>query len=156
MKLREICEKYGVVKDVYIPIDHYSKRPKSFAFVEFESQSSATAALDALNNTDLAGKVLEVLIAKTGRKSRDEMKSQSRNNRDDGRRQNDRDYRRRSRSRGYDRRCSRSRDRDPRRRSRSRDYERRDYERRDYERRDYERRDYDRRRSRSRDYERRR
>ena len=141
-KLREVCEKYGIVKDVYIPVDHYTKRPKSFAFVEFENQEAANTALDALNNTELAGKVLEILIAKTGRKSKDEMKSQFRGNRDDGRRHNDRDsYRRRSR------------ERDSYRRSRSRD---RGHDRRDYDRRDYDRRDYDRQRSRSRDRDRRR
>jgi len=138
-KLREKCSTFGEVKDVYIPIDHYTRRPKSFAFVEFETADGAHAALEGMNDQEYLGKVLEVLIAKTGRKSRDEMKSQSRSNnfsRDRGGydrdrrgydrdRGNDRDRGGYDRDRGsYDRRDDRTRSRDyepERRRSRSRD-----------------------------------
>lgn len=34
-EIREKMEKYGKVRDVYIPRDHYTKQPKGFCFVEF-------------------------------------------------------------------------------------------------------------------------
>jgi RNA recognition motif-containing protein len=33
--IRDMMEKYGKVRDVYIPRDHYTKQPKGFCFVEF-------------------------------------------------------------------------------------------------------------------------
>ena len=165
-KLKEHCLHFGNIKDVHIPLEFPSRRPKTFGFVEFEDQNNATAAQEGLNNTEFFGKTLEVFVANTGRKSRDDMKSQygSRNNRrpyDDNRRQGDyRDDRRRDfdyrddRRRDFDyRRDDRRREDDYRRdQSRREDEYRRDHRRReDYE--DYRRRDErrDERRSRSRD-----
>ena len=34
-ELREACEKYGEVRDVYVPRDYYTKRPRGFAYVEY-------------------------------------------------------------------------------------------------------------------------
>ena len=39
-----LFSKYGMVKDVYLPLDHYTKRRKGFAFVEFEDERDATDA----------------------------------------------------------------------------------------------------------------
>ena len=33
--IRRLMEKYGDVKDVYIPTDYHSRKPRGFAFVEF-------------------------------------------------------------------------------------------------------------------------
>jgi RNA recognition motif-containing protein len=34
-EIRRLMEKYGEVRDVYIPLDHSTGRPRGFAFVEF-------------------------------------------------------------------------------------------------------------------------
>lgn len=34
-ELRKVFEKYGEVRDVYIPLDYSTQRPRGFAFVEF-------------------------------------------------------------------------------------------------------------------------
>ncbi len=34
-ELRRAFGRYGTVKDIYIPMDYHTKRPKPFAFVEF-------------------------------------------------------------------------------------------------------------------------
>ena len=34
-ELKDIFSKYGEVRDVYIPRDYHTRRPKSFAFVEY-------------------------------------------------------------------------------------------------------------------------
>lgn len=36
-RVRKIFEKFGAVRDVYIPLDYFTKRPRGFAFVEFFS-----------------------------------------------------------------------------------------------------------------------
>lgn len=36
-RVRKIFEKYGPVRDVYIPLDYFTRRPRGFAFVEFFS-----------------------------------------------------------------------------------------------------------------------
>lgn len=33
--LRGLFDKYGPVRDVYIPLDHYTNRPRGFAYVEY-------------------------------------------------------------------------------------------------------------------------
>ena len=33
--LKKIFEKFGEIRDVYTPIDFYTKRPRGFAFIEF-------------------------------------------------------------------------------------------------------------------------
>ena len=42
MTVASVCEvfsKFGEVKDVYIPRDHYTREPRGFAFVEFRVQT---------------------------------------------------------------------------------------------------------------------
>lgn len=36
-RVRKIFERHGPVRDVYIPLDYFSRRPRGFAFVEFFS-----------------------------------------------------------------------------------------------------------------------
>lgn len=33
--IRRLFSKYGEIRDVYMPLDHYTRRPRGFAFVEF-------------------------------------------------------------------------------------------------------------------------
>ena len=33
--LREMFTKYGPVRDVYIPLDYYTREPRGFAYVEY-------------------------------------------------------------------------------------------------------------------------
>ena len=40
-ELRKVFEKYGDVRDVYIPLDYHSQRPRGFAFVEFQDARDA-------------------------------------------------------------------------------------------------------------------
>ena len=44
-----MMEKYGEVKDVYIPMDYYTRRPRGFAFVEFLNADEALEAVTKLN-----------------------------------------------------------------------------------------------------------
>lgn len=40
-EIRRIFSKFGEIRDVYIPLDHYSKRPRGFAFVEYLNPEDA-------------------------------------------------------------------------------------------------------------------
>jgi len=37
--LRRIFAKYGPIRDIYIPLDYYSKEPRGFAYVQYPFQS---------------------------------------------------------------------------------------------------------------------
>ncbi|CAE7477466.1 Srsf10 [Symbiodinium microadriaticum] len=119
--------KYGEVRDVYIPTDHYTKRPRGFCFVEFFDGRDARDALENLDCTELDGRDIKVVFAKENRKTPDQMRRvqpprQRRDSRDFDRRDRSRDrYDERDRYDDRDRRRSRSRDRRDRGRDRDRD-----------------------------------
>ncbi|GIL51381.1 hypothetical protein Vafri_7379 [Volvox africanus] len=137
--LRAKFEKYGELKDVYIPRDYYTQRPRGFGFVEFKDTRDAEDAMYSLDRSTINGREISVTFSREGRKTpRDMMKIEARqkgyddrydDRRYDDRRHEDRRYddRRRSRSRSprrhYSRSPRRSHSRSPRR-SRSRERER--------------------------------
>lgn len=41
-EMRELFGKYGPLKDVYLPMDYYSRRPRGFAYVQYPSFTSDT------------------------------------------------------------------------------------------------------------------
>ena len=40
---------YGYVRDVYIPLDYYTKEPRGFSYVEFEDPRDAEDAMHELD-----------------------------------------------------------------------------------------------------------
>ncbi|KAL3528673.1 hypothetical protein ACH5RR_007995 [Cinchona calisaya] len=71
-RLEEIFSKYGMILSCKVAEDN--GKSKGFGFVQFDSEDSATTALDALNNTVLEGKALCVckFIRKSERKAASE------------------------------------------------------------------------------------
>ena len=58
-------EEKGITpKDVKVISDKFSGRSKGFGFAEFETEEQAQAAIDALNQQELAGRKLTVNKAK--------------------------------------------------------------------------------------------
>ena len=55
-KLQETFARFGDVNDVYIPVNHLTKRQLGFAFVEMVSRESAEIALKELDKSNLDGK----------------------------------------------------------------------------------------------------
>src|SRR5258706_1185776 len=53
----------GTVRDVFLPTDRESGRPRGFAFVEFESDEDAAKAIEKFNGHDLGGRALPVNAA---------------------------------------------------------------------------------------------
>ncbi|XP_060076564.1 serine/arginine-rich splicing factor 10-like isoform X4 [Ylistrum balloti] len=146
-ELRSLFGKYGPLKDVYVPVDYFTRRPRGFAYIQFEDPRDADDALYHLDRTRFYGRELEIEFARGDRKSPNQMRSKEKSRRgsspyhggyrddyDRGRRRRSRSPRHRSRSRSpynNDRRRSRSRSRGgrdrksySRSRSRSRSYDR--------------------------------
>lgn len=132
--------KPDLVKDVYMPKDYQTGKPRGFAFVEFHDKNDAEEAIREMNGKEFNGRELGIIVAQQRRKTPDQMRDlsrgsggSSRGRRDYNSRYNDRrGGRSRSRSRSpprRERRRSRSRSRTPprreRRRSNSRSHDRR-------------------------------
>ncbi len=63
--IKALIEEKGLtVKEVKVISDKYSGRSKGFGFAEFETDEQAQAAIDALNQQELAGRKLTVNKAK--------------------------------------------------------------------------------------------
>ncbi|XP_022056843.1 serine/arginine-rich splicing factor 10 isoform X1 [Acanthochromis polyacanthus] len=108
--LRREFGRYGPIVDVYIPLDFYTRRPRGFAYIQFEDVRDAEDALHNLDRKWVCGRQIEIQFAQGDRKTPNQMKAKERHSpRSFSRYDDDRDgRRRRSRSRSYDRRRSRS------------------------------------------------
>ncbi|PFH35713.1 RNA recognition motif-containing protein [Besnoitia besnoiti] len=73
-RVRQIFEKFGRVRDVYLPLDHFSKRPRGFGFVEFYEEAAAQEAMREMDRTMIDGNEVYVIIAQDRRKSPETMR----------------------------------------------------------------------------------
>lgn len=55
---------FGDLVDVQIPLDYETEKHRGFAFVEFELQEDAAAAIENMNDSELYGRTLRVNLAK--------------------------------------------------------------------------------------------
>ena len=55
-ELQGVFEKYGLVKDVHLPLDHVNKRPRGFAFVEFTATEDAALAMREMDHRVVNGR----------------------------------------------------------------------------------------------------
>ncbi|CAK8688097.1 serine/arginine-rich splicing factor 12-like [Clavelina lepadiformis] len=117
--LRREFIKFGPISDVYIPLDYYTRRPRGFAYIQFEDVRDAEDALHEMDRKWICGRYIELQFAAGDRKTPGQMRTKD--SPPPGR------HRRRSYSRSPRRRYSRSRSRSferkrsPYRRSNSRD-----------------------------------
>lgn len=61
--LRSAFENYGHVSNAKIIVDKRTGRSKGYGFVEMENDAEGQAAIDALNNQDIAGRNVRVMQA---------------------------------------------------------------------------------------------
>ncbi|XP_040206022.1 serine/arginine-rich splicing factor 12 [Rana temporaria] len=112
--LRREFGRYGPIVDVYVPLDYYNRRPRGFAYIQFEDVRDAEDALYNLNRKWVCGRQIEIQFAQGDRKTPVQMKSKERHtcSPDDRRRSRSRSRRRtRSRSSSWDRSKRRARHR---------------------------------------------
>lgn len=65
--LRRVFERCGEVGDIYIPRDRHTRESRGFAFVRFYDKRDAEDALDAMDGRILDGRELRVQMARYGR-----------------------------------------------------------------------------------------
>ncbi|KAF7052021.1 hypothetical protein CFC21_060186 [Triticum aestivum] len=101
--LRVPFERFGPVRDVYLPKDYYTREPRGFAFVEFVDPYDASDAQYHLNHTVFCGREITVVVASESRKRPDDMRNRARIRGYSGEpeRRHSRYGRSRSRSRSY-------------------------------------------------------
>ena len=59
--LREIAERFGEVRDVYIPRNHYTQQPRGFAFIEFQDARACEDASYDMQGIEIEGRPVRPL-----------------------------------------------------------------------------------------------
>ncbi len=72
--LTEVFAEYGTVKRVQLPTDRETGRPRGFGFVEMDTETEETAAIEALDGAEWMGRNIKVNKAKP----REDRRSQGR------------------------------------------------------------------------------
>ncbi|KAJ2088941.1 hypothetical protein GGI09_006330, partial [Coemansia sp. S100] len=72
--LKAVFEEFGKIKDVYIPLDFYTKESRGFGYVEFYEREDAEAAYDRRRDILVLRKPVTVEFARGQRKSSREMR----------------------------------------------------------------------------------
>ncbi len=63
-ELKTLFEPYGNVQSAKVITDKQTRRSKGFGFVEYETEAEASAAINALNDTEVKGRKIVVSEAK--------------------------------------------------------------------------------------------
>lgn len=83
-ELRAPFERFGPVRDVYIPKDYYSGQPRGFAFVQFVDAYEASEAQYHMDRQIFAGREISVVVAAETRKRPEEMRHRTSRSRGPG------------------------------------------------------------------------
>src|SRR4051794_7833492 len=62
-EVQSLFSQIGEIRDVFLPMDRESGRPRGFAFVEFASDEDAAKAIEKFNGYELSGRALRVNAA---------------------------------------------------------------------------------------------
>lgn len=81
-QLEQVFAHHGEIRDVYIPLDYYTREPRGFAYVEFEDERDARYALKELDGARLWGQTIHIEWAKSDRKTPKEMRVQTKQQHD--------------------------------------------------------------------------
>ena len=57
-EIRRVFSKLGEIKDVYLPRDYYTHKPRGFGFVEFTNEKDAKRALEEMHGSELNGSII--------------------------------------------------------------------------------------------------
>ncbi|XP_006356992.1 serine/arginine-rich SC35-like splicing factor SCL28 [Solanum tuberosum] len=72
--LRVPFERYGPIRDVYLPKNYHTGEPRGFGFVKFRYAEDAAEAKAHLNNTVIGGRDIRIVFAEDNRKTPKEMR----------------------------------------------------------------------------------
>jgi RNA recognition motif-containing protein len=62
-ELETLFREVGPLKDVFLPLDRETRRPRGFAFIEFENDDDATKAIEKFNGHQLGGRAIRVNVS---------------------------------------------------------------------------------------------
>ena len=62
-EVQSLFSQIGEIRDVFLPTDRESGRPRGFAFVEFANEEDAAKAIEKFNGYELSGRALRVNAA---------------------------------------------------------------------------------------------
>src|SRR5437016_3343316 len=62
-EVQNLFAEIGEIRDVYLPMDRQSGRPRGFAFVEYAADEDAAKAIERFNGYQLSGRALRVNAA---------------------------------------------------------------------------------------------
>ncbi|KAI7835646.1 hypothetical protein COHA_010460 [Chlorella ohadii] len=77
-EVRAKFERYGPIRDIYLPKDFYSGRPKGFGFIEFLDRRDGEEAIYNLDRTMFGNREIQVCMSKEGRKTPRDMMDRER------------------------------------------------------------------------------
>ncbi|KAL7081000.1 hypothetical protein ACP275_14G012600 [Erythranthe tilingii] len=72
--LRAPFEKYGQIKDVYLPKNYHTGEPRGFGFVKYRYPEDAAEAKSHLDRSVIGGREIRIVFAEENRKSPHEMR----------------------------------------------------------------------------------
>jgi RNA recognition motif-containing protein len=76
--LEQAFAEYGTVKNVQLPSDRETGRPRGFGFVEMNTEAEETAAIEALDGAEWMGRSLKVNKARPREERRSPGRSSTR------------------------------------------------------------------------------
>ncbi|KAJ4968891.1 hypothetical protein NE237_015592 [Protea cynaroides] len=76
--LRIPFERFGPVKDVYLPKNYYTGEPRGFGFVKFRNAEDAAEAKQQMNHQVIGGREITIVFAGENRKTPQEMRVNTR------------------------------------------------------------------------------
>ncbi|KAG6482412.1 hypothetical protein ZIOFF_059043 [Zingiber officinale] len=76
--LRIPFERFGPVKDVYLPKNYYTGEPRGFGFVKFRHAEDAAVAKQHMNRQIIGGREISIVYAEENRKTPQEMRMTAR------------------------------------------------------------------------------
>ena len=79
-EIEQLFSKFGDIRDVYVPLNYYTREPRGFAYVEFEDERDAEVARRELDGIRRFGNNLRIEWAKSDRKTPREMRLMALNN----------------------------------------------------------------------------
>jgi len=62
-EVEDLFSQAGSIREVFLPADRATGRPRGFAFVEFESEEEAARAIEKFDGYELGGRALRVNLA---------------------------------------------------------------------------------------------
>ncbi|CAA0403510.1 unnamed protein product [Arabidopsis thaliana] len=73
--LRDSFERFGPLKDIYLPRNYYTGEPRGFGFVKYRYAEDAAEAMKRMNHKVIGGREIAIVFAEENRKTPQEMRT---------------------------------------------------------------------------------